>query len=579
MKKTLSLIFSCALALCSSAQQTPFEKSNGKETATYTELISYFKNITQKYPEAKLLEYGTTDIGKPLNLLVLSKSKDFDPVSLHTKGKAIILINNGIHPGEPEGIDATMMLVRDLLEKKQLPDNVVLCFIPVYNIDGMLNRGPNSRVNQNGPVEYGFRGNSRNLDLNRDCIKTDSRNSLAFQQIFQNWKPEVFLDNHTSNGADYQHVMTYIATQKDKLNPEVSAYMNNKLIPVLLAKMKERKFEMVPYVNVWGNTPDKGYEGFNDSPRYTTGYSTLFNSIGFVVETHMWKPFDQRVWATYAFMQELINQTEKDAKEIIDTKRKADEMVKNQTAFAMDWKVDTSKVEQIAFKGFEGKYKPSEVSGLDRLYYDRSAPFEKQIDYKNSFKPTQLVGKPWAYVISQSWGKVIELLKLNGVQMKPLTKDMALRGEMYFIDDYKTGTRPYEGHYLHSTIKVTKDTMNVQFYKGDYVVQVDQAVNRYIVETLEPQAIDSYFNWNFFDSILGQKEGFSDYLFEDIATEILKKDPELKAKLEEKRKADPKFAQSAYAQLDFIYKNSPYYEKTHNRYPIMRLLQPVYLGN
>ncbi|POY39055.1 hypothetical protein C3K47_00720 [Solitalea longa] len=578
MKKTLLLFFAFTISLLVHAQQTPFELSGGKQTATYTEVISYFKNIAQKYQEAKFIDYGTTDVGKPLNLIVLSKSKDFDPVSLHNKGKAIVLVNNGIHPGEPEGIDATMMLVRDLLEKKQLPEDVVLCFIPVYNIDGMLNRGPNSRVNQNGPLEYGFRGNYRNLDLNRDCIKTDSRNSLAFQQIFQQWKPEVFVDNHTSNGADYQYVMTYIATQKDKLQPDVSTYMNKKLIPVLLDKMKARKFEMVPYVNVWGATPDKGYDGFDDSPRYTTGYSTLFNTIGFVVETHMWKPFDQRVWATYGFMEELIKQVNTDTKQIVETKRKADESLKTQVSYPLNWKLDTAKAEQFIFKGFEGKYKPSEVSGLERLYYDRTAPYEKTINYRNSFIPTVTVEKPWAYVIPQSWTKIIELLKLNGVQMKPLPKDMTLKGEMYYIDDYKTGNRPYEGHYNHSAVIVRKDTMSVQYYKGDFVVQVDQTVNRYIVETLEPQAIDSYFNWNFFDSILGQKEGFSDYLFEDIASELLKNDKALKEKLDAKRAADPKLAQNAYAQLDFVYKNSPYYEKTHNRYPVMRLLQPIYLG-
>ncbi|UKJ07656.1 M14 family metallopeptidase [Solitalea lacus] len=579
MKKALSAFILCLLSFNALSQQTPFEKSDGKETATYAELIDFCKQIAQKYPEAKLMEYGTTDIGKPLHLLVLSKAKDFDPASVHAKGKAVVLINNGIHPGEPEGIDASMMLIRDVLEKKQLPDNAVLCFVPVYNVDGMHNRGSFSRVNQNGPKEYGFRGNYRNLDLNRDCIKTDSRNSLAFQQLFQQWKPEVFVDNHTSNGADYQYVMTYIATQKDKLHPQVSSYINGKMIPLLLEKMKSRKFEMIPYVNVWGETPDKGYEGFNDSPRYTTGYSTLFNTIGFVVETHMWKPFDQRVWATYAFMQELISITEKDAKEIVEAKRKADEEVRKQITFPMDWKVDTSKVETLAFKGFAGKIKTSEVSGLDRLYYDRNDPYEKHINYYNYFKPTSTVNKPWAYVVPQAWGKVIELLKLNGVKMKTLSKDMVMKGEVYFIEDYKTGARPYEGHYNHSNVKLSIDTLSVQFYKGDVIIQVDQPVNRYIVETLEPQAIDSYFNWNFFDSILGQKEGFSDYLFEDLAAELLKNNPDLRAKLEAKKSADAKFAQSAYAQLDFVYKNSPYYEKTHNRYPVVRLLQPVYLGN
>ena len=76
--------------------------------------------------------------------------------------------------------------------------------------------------------------------------------------------------------------------------------------------------------------------------------------------------------------------------------------------------------------------------------------------------------------------------------------------------------------------------------------------------------------WNFFDAILQQKEGYSDYRWEDLAAEVLRKDPVLRAKLEEKKAGDPKFAANGPAQLDFIYKNSPYYEPGHNRYPVYR---------
>ena len=86
------------------------------------------------------------------------------------------MINNGIHPGEPDGIDATMMLMRDLATQKvKAPKNIVIAAIAAYNVSGMLNRGSYSRANQNGPEEYGFRGNARNYDLNRDFIKADTK--------------------------------------------------------------------------------------------------------------------------------------------------------------------------------------------------------------------------------------------------------------------------------------------------------------------------------------------------------------------------------------------------------------------
>ena len=570
-----SLLF---ISLNSFAQQTPFERSQQKETTTYNEAISFYEGLAKTYPQqAKLLTYGSTDFGKPLHLLVLSKGKVFDPIALRKSDKRIFLINNGIHPGEPEGIDASMMLARDLLKGNKLPENVVICIIPVYNIDGSHNRSGTSRANQNGPVAYGFRGNSKNYDLNRDFIKTDSKNSQAFQQIFNTWQPEIFVDTHTSNGADYQYTMTLIPTQKDKLNPILSSYLTKTMVPDLYSHMKGKGYELIPYVNSMAETPDAGITGYIESPRYSTGYAALHNSIGFMPETHMLKTFDKRVESTYKLLQTYIDIIVRDAKAIGENKRKADAYTAQQKDFPLDWKLNRSVYDSIEFKGYVGKKKPSEISGTDRLYYDRSEPFTKKIKYWDQFEPSLTVTKPMAYVIPKAWDKVIALLKLNNVKMQQLMADAKLNLEMYYIGDMKTGTRPYEGHYQHSAVTLNPVMQDVQFYAGDYVVYVNQPNNRYIVETLEPQAIDSFFNWNFFDSILGQKEGYSSYVFEDTAAELLKKDPELKQKLETEKQKNPELAKSGRAQLDFVYKNSDYYEKTYNRYPIGRLKQDLKL--
>ncbi|WP_379087065.1 hypothetical protein [Pedobacter sp. UC225_65] len=295
-------------------------------------------------------------------------------------------------------------------------------------------------------------------------------------------------------------------------------------------------------------------------------------------ETHMLKTFDKRVESTYKLLQTYIDIIVRDAKVIGENKRKADEFTTQQTVFPLDWKLNRSVYDSIDFKGYVGKKKPSEVSGTDRLYYDRNDPYTKKIKYWDQFEPSLTVTKPIAYVIPKAWDRVIELLKLNNVKMQQLTADTKLDLEMYYIGDMKTGTRPYEGHYQHSAVVLNPMLQKVQFYAGDYVVYVNQPNNRYIVETLEPQAIDSFFNWNFFDSILGQKEGYSSYVFEDTAAELLKKDPELKQKLEAEKLKNPELAKSGRMQLDFVYKNSDYYEKTYMRYPIGRLKQDIKLN-
>ncbi|SDC85194.1 M14 family metallopeptidase [Pedobacter soli] len=576
MKKYFVLCF-LFLVIKVQAQKTPFELSGKKETTTYPAAIAYYQNLVKGCPEAKLLSYGSTDFGKPLHLLVLSKDKVFDPAAIRKSNKRILLINNGIHPGEPEGIDASMMLARDLIKGNKIPKDVVIAIIPLYNIDGSFNRTGTSRANQNGPVAYGFRGNSKNLDLNRDFIKTDSKNSAAFQLIFNAWQPEIFVDTHTSNGADYQYVMTLIPTQKDKLNGILSNYLTQTLVPDLYKRMEQQGYPMIPYVNSIGETPESGITGFIESPRYSTGYTTLHNTIGFMPETHMLKSYDLRVDATYKLLQAYVDIVARDARIIGENKKEADAFVAAQKEFPLDWKLNKSEVNELQFKGFEAGQKRSEVSGADRLYYDRSKPYTKTIKEWNKFEPAITVQKPIAYIIPKAWDRVINLLKLNGVKLREIKTDQKIAVESYYIGDFKTGTRPYEGHYLHSAVKLNPVKQNLQYYAGDFVVYVNQPCNRYIVETLEPQAIDSYFNWNFFDSILDMKEHYSAYVFEDTAAELLKKNPDLKAKLEAKKASDADFAKNGPAQLDFVYKNSDYYEKTHNRYPVARLLTDVQL--
>ncbi len=568
------LLFSMIVVNNTFAQITPYEASNKMATATYDEAIKYYEQLAKAHPkQSKLLTYGMTDFGKPLHLMVLSKDGIFDASAARKANKRILLINNGIHPGEPEGIDASMMLARDLLKNNKIPNDVVICFIPIYNIDGSHNRTATSRANQNGPLEYGFRGNGRNYDLNRDFIKTDSQNSWAFQLIFNDWQPEVFVDTHTSNGSDYQYTMTLIPTQKDKLNKELSAYISKTMVPDIYKIMAGKGYDMVPYVNSVSESPDAGISGFMESPRYSTGYAALHNALSFMPETHMLKSFDKRVDATYKLLETYVEITQRDAKLIGENKRKADASVAAQTNFPLEWKLNRSTFDTIPFLGFKAKQKASLVSGLSRLYYDRDEPYARTIRFYDNYEPVSSVNKPIAYIIPQAWEKVIELFKLNRVQMQRLTKNTTVEVEMYYIADFKTAARPYEGHYNHSAVKLDTTVQNIKFFEGDYVVYVNQQTNRYIVETLEPQAIDSYFNWNFFDSILSMKEHFSAYIFEDTAAELLKNDPVLKEKFEKAKANDPEGLKSASAQLNFIYKNSAYYEPTFNRYPIGRLMK------
>jgi zinc carboxypeptidase len=538
----------------------------------YSEIIDWWQKLDQHSAIVKMIKMGMTDANFPLHLIIVSGDKDFNFESLHKKNKSIILINNGIHPGEPDGIDASMLLVRDIVTgKEKLPSNVVLAVIPVYNIGGCLDRSVNYRVDQNGPIEFGFRGNSQNLDLNRDFIKCDSKDARAFTELFHMIDPDVFLDNHVSNGADYQHVMTLIASQHNKLGNTMGEFMNKQFEPGLYLMMKEKGYDMVPYVNSFEDTPENGWPEFWDSPRYSSGYASLWHTFGFISETHMLKPFKQRVEATYALMQCFIGFMNKNNNTIRQLRKQTKQKIKTQTEFTLRWTLDKSIYSTISYKGYSAEHKPSDISGLSRLYYDRNKPFEKQIPFYNFYKPLILIEKPKAYIIPQGWWKVIDLLKLNKINMTQFKRDTVIHVSFYRVTEYKSLPRPFEAHHLNFGVKVDTVTQNISFRKGDYYILLNQEANCFLIETLEPVAEDSYFSWNFFDAVLSQKEGFSSYVFEETASRLLQDHPDIKLKLEKRMNSDTSFEKNADDQLNFIYQNSPYYEPIHLRYPVYRV--------
>ena len=549
---------------------TPYEKGNGNQTTTFTQMRKFYQELAHQYPSITYQTMGEDDNGAPIDVVI------FNPMRKNLvqarKGKAVLLVNNGIHPGEPDGIDATMMLMRDLaIGKVKAPKNVIIAAIASYNVSGMMSRGRYSRANQNGPEEYGFRGNVRNYDLNRDFVKTDTKNSRSFQKIFHWLKPDVFIDNHVSNGADYQYTFTYISTNKERLGKILGNYFNDEMQKTLLENLRSKGVISVPYVNIHGAIPDGGFPAFIDLPRYATGYTTLFNTIGAVVETHMLKSYKDRVKVTYDYMVDNLNYIEKNYKTI--QQKRAENLLQYKVGnlYPLAWKLDSSQYENIDFKGFEAKYKPSTVSGKNRLWYDRNAPFSKPIKFYNTYSPTKEIKIPKYYVIPQSEWKVMDLLQLNQIKMSPITKDTTITVEQYRIKDFKTVANPYEGHYLHYNTLVDKEIKKANYRAGDYLVPLDQDGVKFLLETLEPEAEDSYFNWNFFDAILGQKEYFSAYVFEDTADKLLKENKELREALEAEKATDVKLAQDAQAQLDWVYKHSEYFEKTYRLYPIGRV--------
>jgi len=572
----------CSVTFAQEKYLTLFEKTGGEESDNYFDIISFCRTLANDFPQVQMKEMGLTDSGYPLHLLIYDSGMTFEPDSWRADGKTIMFSNNCIHPCENSGMEAVLLYLRDtLLGKAEIPDDVILAVIPVYNIGGFLNR-VRSYLGKAGPLEYGTRYNARNYDLNRDFMKADTSNAQSIQEIFNWLKPHIFIDTHEDAFQGYQTAIgSIISNSGNKLGGQVGEYLFEEMWAAIPEKMEEK-----------GVNPSK--PSHSDSPRMGNGFATLFNAIGFMPEWNRLKPYTERVSAYYALFETFMEILEKDGGRIVRMVEEDRESMKTKDSFGINYTVtDKEKYKLYTYSGYE-KFEEEKISPVTgqpigeicpvlrtaKPYYNLDKPIIEERKWYYHKDPQMYIERPQAYVIPQVWLNVVHHLERNGVVVEKIEEDTTLEVSVYHIGEFKRG--PYGkfvAHRLLSNVELEKSTEQVTFKKGDYLVPMNQESNRFIVETLEPQARDSLFAWNWFDKILSgpwfdtiQPRGLDSQQFEATAAEYLKENPDLKEELEALKKVDEDFAQDKFAQLYWVYERSPLYpEEGANNYPIYRV--------
>lgn len=564
-------LFAYNIAFCQ-FPLTAFEK-NQLSSTTYEECIQFYKDVAKKSKYVNVYEAGNSDASAPIHTVIVSNQREKNYFDCKKNNKIVILINNGIHPGEPDGIDGSMIFLKELLKEStvhQILKRITIVIIPVYNVGGMMNRNNSTRANQNGPLEYGFRGNNQYLDLNRDFIKCDSRNALTFTELFQNWQPHLFIDTHTTDGADYPYTLTLISSQKDKMNPSLSHCMESKITPFVYSKMKSLNDEIFPYIDFEG-VPDNGIYDFMDPPRYSSGYASIHHCMAYITESHMLKTHEQRCRSHIRILHSFVQAAYQFHREILEAKMKSIEMEKSKSHYTLKWQLDMKRADTLEYKAYAIERPINKYTNSPFIYYNSQKQTVKKIPFYNKHNAIKQVEKPKYYVIHSAYEDVIQRLKANGVLMIPLKRDSIILAHFYKILDYKTPKEPYENHYLHSEVKVEELKMRKKYFIGDFVIPMGYATDRFVIETLEPEAEDSYFAWNFFDGILQRKEYFSDYIFSGQLDQIFAKNPNLLDEYQKKLLTDSLFNSNINLQLNYLYTKSEFAEPYHRIYPVARI--------
>jgi murein tripeptide amidase MpaA len=562
---------------------THAEKTDYRETPRYAETIEYSKRLDKASPLIKFQSFGKSGEGRELPLLIATEGETFTAEAARHSHKAVILIQACIHAGEPDGKDAGLALLRDIAITKTrsgLLKNLVVLFIPIYNTDGHERVSPYNRINQNGPAEMGWRTTSTYQNLNRDYMKADTPETRAWLTLWNTWKPDLFIDCHVTDGADYRYNITYQHEHHAGVAESVLAW-ENRIIDQRVAPATEAAGNVVSWYLEFIDNRDlpKGIRDFNGSPRFSTGYTPIRNRPGILIETHMLKPYRPRVIGTYDFLRFTLAEVSHDPESLIAAGRAADEktLADGRTydparRYPLDFEL-SDQTTPFKLRAVEYHTEKSEISGADRVIFG-SRPLDLTVPMYNDFRPKTAIAPPLYYVVPVEWKDVIEVVKAHGLHLQTTTEARTFDIESYRFVDVKWADGPFEGRLMPSyKVEVVQERRS--FPAGSVIISLAQATAKVAMNLLEPQAPDSFVRWGFFNAIFEQKEYGEDYVVEKLAREMLANDPKLREEFEKRLSSDAAFASNPHARLQFFYRRSPYWDKQRNLYPVGRIVTPI----
>jgi murein tripeptide amidase MpaA len=563
--------------------QTYTEKTEYRETPRYAETIEYSKRLDAASPLIQFQSFGRSGEGRNLPLLIAAEGETFSPEAARKAGKAIVLIQACIHAGEPDGKDAGLALLRDIAITKTRPgllEHVVVLFIPIYNADGHERVSPYNRINQNGPAEMGWRATTTNQNLNRDYMKADTPETRAWLSLWNRWKPDLFIDCHVTDGADYRYNITYQYEHHDGIAPSVLAW-ERKVIDGMVVPATEAAGNVVSWYLEFKDNRDltRGIQDFSGSPRFSTGYTPLRNRPGILIETHMLKDYRSRVVGTYDFLRSVLAGVNHDPQSLLQAVREADEeTIANGRTYDAARKYPlnfalTDKSRPYKLKAVESYVESSDVSGAVRVVYG-TKPLDLTVPMYDNFQVKTVVAPPLYYVVPAQWKDVIEVLKAHGLQLQQTAEETTFEVESYRFSEVSWALAPFEGRFMPA-FKVEAVRERRTFPAGSLVVPLAQQSAKVALSLLEPEAPDSLVAWGFFNAIFEQKEYGEAYVLERLAREMMAKDPALRAEFRHRLATDPKFALSPGERLQFFYERSPYWDRRLNLYPVGRVTGPL----
>ncbi|WP_031499942.1 M14 family metallopeptidase [Bryobacter aggregatus] len=552
---------------------TVAEKTKWEETGSYQEAVDLYRKLAAASPYARLVDIGETPAGRRMYIFVASKDKAFDAPTARKTGKPVIFFQNGIHAGENGGKDAAIMLLRDILVTKKyenLLDSAIILSMPVYNVDGHENSSPYHRFNEQGPREMGFRATAQRLNLNRDYMKADAPETQNWLKTFNKWQPDLFIDNHVTDGQDLQYDSTVAIEDTIQVHPAVARWVSEKWTPQLWAGMEAEGHVFGWYVGgpVRSGAP---FLTMPFTPRFSTGYTAARNRATLLVETHSLKPFSVRAWGHYDIMLETLKVVGRHGAELRAAVEQADrDILKPGSKLPLEFAPAKSGVPYQARLLETETYTGAALGGPVLRYLAK--PRDLNVTLIRTAVPKTEVVVPRGYYIPKEWSSIADVLKLHGIRSQVVTQPVTANFEVIRFEKVSFAALPFESRFqpnFEAKTVVEKRTVP----PGSIFVPTNQPLAKLLLNLLEPTAPDSLLKWGSFNTIFEQKEHGADYIMEPLAAKLFAANPKLKSDFDAALAADPTLAGNPRARLMWLYQRSPFYETDKDVYPILRVVE------
>ncbi|PIB36056.1 hypothetical protein BFP72_11955 [Reichenbachiella sp. 5M10] len=549
---------------------TPSEKTKLTETPNYEETMQWIHRLVDASPLLRMEVVGVSEQQREIVMVIASSDRRTAAADLKASSKPLLLAQAGIHAGEIDGKDAGMMLLRDIAfgGKEGLLDKVNFLFVPILNVDGHERVTAYSRVNQRGPKQMGWRTNAQNLNLNRDYSKLETAGVQSVVQVINNYDPDLYVDLHVTDGADYQYDITYGWAGESGFSLYSAQWLDTVFKPAMNTALSSQGHIPGPLMFAFNDRDfSEGNTEFAFSPRFSETYGDLRHTPSILVENHSLKPYDQRVLGTYVFLEEALQLMAQYGKSL-QKKRIKDQAVRLDSV-TLAYELSPSLEDSMTLLGIKSRMKPSQITNGEYIAWT-GTPVTEQIVVRRMNKPAKVVKMPQAYWVPAEWQAVIGKLLDHGVQMEVLTESRSVQVSSYVLDEFTMSSVPFEGHVRCGDFSHHRVTSDKTYRKGSVRVTTDQPLGALVALLLEPDSPDSFLQWGYFHSIFSRTEYIEEYVIEPMAEQMLAEDEELARRFAEKKAKDKEFAESPRAIYAWFYAQSPYYDEAWKVYPVAR---------